>query len=94
MTIERLDGRVQICCDHCPASFPPAEEGEFRPMVGRAVFAGWTVRKRDPAKIRSPDTDTADLFGKPPTVAGARKPEPWEHICPACVAARAKGDLL
>src|SRR5688572_2928865 len=42
--IETLDGKVQIACDACPASFGrPWKESEFRAMVAAAKAQGWRI---------------------------------------------------
>lgn len=95
MSIAREDGRMQICCDSCPASYPNTYAAEdFDVMVADARTAGWTIRKApvDPGR----DRDTSDLFGSKPRLA---RPEPrrqtYTHTCPSCAAGQGEaGDLL
>jgi hypothetical protein len=79
--IERVDGRNQVCCDSCPASYPNTyADDDFAVMVSDAKTAGWLFR---PVKPKA-DKDTSDLFGKAPRIAGNAKPQPYTHTCPAC----------
>ncbi|MBN9035497.1 MAG: hypothetical protein J0H53_05465 [Rhizobiales bacterium] len=93
MTVARHEGRLQLCCDGCPASFPETYEAEdFATMIADARAAGWRIVKRQlPA-----EPDTRGLFGRAPRIAGPRrKPEPYSHTCPACLApAEPHGSLL
>lgn len=84
--IARESGRMQLCCDSCPASYPNTYAAEdFDVMVSDARAAGWAIRKApvDPGRGR----DTSDLFGTAPRLA---RPEPrqqtYTHTCPACAA--------
>jgi hypothetical protein len=80
--IERVDGRNQVCCDTCPASYPNTYADEdFAVMVSDAKTAGWLIR---PAKPKVEAKDTSDLFGSKPRIAGNAKPQPYTHTCPAC----------
>lgn len=83
MTIARLNQRMQLCCDTCPASYPNTYAAdEFDVMIADARTAGWSIRKAPQPK---PDRDTSDLFGRAPRIAGgAKKPDPFIHTCPAC----------
>lgn len=86
MTIARLNGRMQVCCDTCPASYPNTYEADaFDVMIADARTAGWSIRK---APATKPDRDTSDLFGRAPRIAGAaaKKPDPFIHACPTCAA--------
>lgn len=89
--IEQHEGRIQICCDTCPASMPEAFlVDSFREMVEAAKKAGWLVR---PVKPRPAEEDTATLFGRAPRVAG--KPQPkFTHTCPACAKRPGEGRRL
>jgi hypothetical protein len=81
MTIERHEGRQQIVCDSCPASFPETyADADFRIMVAEAKAKGWRISQALPEADRR---DTSDLFGAPPRVAGKEK-QPYTHACPAC----------
>ena len=84
MSIARVDGRMQVCCDTCPASYPNTYAAEdFSVMISDAKTAGWAIRKTGPERD---DRDTSDLFGKPPRVAGKQqRQEPYTHTCPACL---------
>lgn len=85
--IERVDGRSQVCCDTCPASFPATYADEdFAAMVADAKAVGWLVR---PARPKADARDTTDLFGSPPRIAGGAKPQPYTHTCPDCASGRA-----
>lgn len=80
--IERHEGRQQIVCDTCPASFPETyADADFAIMVADVKAAGWSIRKALP---EAAPRDTADLFGKAPHVAGKAEPQPYTHTCPAC----------
>lgn len=86
--IAHYDGRRQVCCDTCPASYPNTYAAEdFRIMIADAKAAGWSIRKRGPKRASD---DGADLFGQPARIAGpAGKPEdPYIHTCPSCAADR------
>lgn len=81
--IERFDGRMQVLCDTCPATYPNTYAAEdFQVMIADVKTAGWRLTKAavDPQRGRG----TADLFGKPPVVAGQTKPQEWLHTCPNC----------
>lgn len=89
MTIARHETRLQICCDHCPASYPNTYEADdFRVMIADAKTAGWKIAKAAPARH---SRDTSDLFGAPPRIAGkaSAEPEPYTHTCPDCAARHA-----
>lgn len=84
MSIARLNGRMQLCCDSCPASYPNAYAAdEFDVMIADAKTAGWSIRK---ARQAASERDTTDLFGGKPRVAGAKRHDPYVHSCPSCVA--------
>jgi len=92
MTIARPDGRNQVCCDTCPASYPNTylDEG-WSVMIADARAAGWIIRKTAPKRDAG---DTSDLFGRPLRVAGqSAHEEPFTHTCPAC-ARPDKGERL
>lgn len=81
--IERHEGRMQVLCDTCPASYPNTYAAEdFHVMIADVKTAGWRLTKAtvDPQRGRG----TADLFGKAPVVAGQPKPQEWLHACPDC----------
>ncbi|EKF44017.1 hypothetical protein NA8A_04375 [Nitratireductor indicus C115] len=84
MSITRHKSRLQVCCDHCPASYPNTYEAEdFDVMISDARTAGWRIVK---AKVDAgTGDDTSDLFGQAPRVAG-KKPDKqgYLHICPDC----------
>lgn len=86
MSITREDGRMQICCDSCPASYPNTYAADdFDVMVADARTAGWTIRRApvDPGR----DRDTSDLFGAKPRLARqSPRREPYTHTCPSCAA--------
>lgn len=80
--IARDEGRMQVCCDSCPASYPNTyAEEDFAVMIQDAKAAGWSIRKAIPDG--APEKDTTDLFGSAPKIAG-RKSDPYTHTCPAC----------
>ncbi len=82
--IERHDGRQQIVCDSCPASYPNTYADEdFAVMVADARTAGWSIR---PAPLAAGKAATADLFAAPaaPRIAGKPKPQRFTHTCPSC----------
>lgn len=84
MTIARHGGRLQVCCDACPASYPSTYAAQdFAAMIADARAAGWRIVKRQlPA-----EPDTTGLFGRAPRIAGPQKrAEPYGHTCPACAA--------
>ncbi|MDR7220323.1 hypothetical protein [Aminobacter aminovorans] len=82
--IERHEGRQQIVCDTCPASFAHTyADADFRIMIDDAKAKGWRISQ---AKTEANPRDTSDLFGKAPTVAGKAKVQPYTHKCPACCA--------
>jgi hypothetical protein len=82
MTIARHDGRLQVCCDACPSSYPNTYAAEdFPVMIADAKAAGWIVR---PAGPQRDSRDTSDLFGSAPRVAGRTPPDRFTHTCPAC----------
>lgn len=84
MSIVTEDGRQQICCDNCPASYPNTYAGDdFRVMIADAKAAGWSIR---PVQQKPPGKDTSDLFGAPPRVAGGQASDKWTHACPVCKA--------
>ncbi|WP_099864698.1 hypothetical protein [Pararhizobium haloflavum] len=94
MTIERHEGRLQVSCNHCPASYPATyAEEDFPVMVADAMTAGWKIRKVDAAAAARRGDGTADLFGTPAKIAGSRRHESYTHTCPAC-ADRWKGSQL
>lgn len=83
MSIARLDGRMQVCCDNCPASYPNTyAEDDFSVMIADAKGAGWTIRRAMP----SHDRNTTDLFKAPPRIAGGKREDPYTHACPNCAA--------
>lgn len=92
MTIERHEGEAQVCCDHCPASYPNTYQLEdWQVMIADAKAAGWSIRP-----VRPTDrAGTQDLFAPPATRAPRsvrpgrenRDPEPFTHACPDCAAA-------
>lgn len=83
MSIARHEGRMQLCCDNCPASFPATYPDDgFHAMVADAKASGWSIAKAMPSR----DRDTTDLFKAPPRLAGNAKAEPYKHACPACAA--------
>lgn len=92
--IARHEGRMQIGCDTCPASFLSTyADDEFREMIAEAKAAGWHIRKTH----LPPERDTTSLFGRAPRIAGPKKrPEPYTHTCPSCAAGASapKGSLL
>lgn len=95
MSIARESGRMQICCDSCPASYPNTyEPGDFDVTVSDARTAGWTIRKAPVDTGR--ERNASDLFGKAPRIAGNRpRSEPYIHSCPDCAAdRRAEGRML
>lgn len=92
--IVRHDGKLQVCCDTCPASYPNTYAAEdFNVMILDARAAGWSIRKAQP---KGPYRDTSDLFGTAPRVAGKpQRAEPYTHTCPACTnPLPVKGGLL
>jgi len=93
MTITRHDGRNQICCDACPASYPNTYADEdWSVMIADARAAGWIIRKAAP---KDDAGGTSDLFGRPPRIAGkAARDEPFTHTCPACARPAEGGRLL
>ncbi|WP_297562620.1 hypothetical protein [Nitratireductor sp.] len=71
MTIETHDGRTQVTCDHCPASYPNTyARDDFGVMIADARTAGWRIVKVkvDPANGEG----TAELFGQASRIAGAK----------------------
>ncbi|WP_025031435.1 hypothetical protein [Nitratireductor aquibiodomus] len=83
MTIETHDGRTQVACDHCPASYPNTYAREdFDVMIADARTAGWRIVKAkvDPASGEG----TAELFGASQSIAGRKPKQGYLHICPAC----------
>lgn len=81
--IESQDGRQQVCCDTCPASYPNTYAAEdFAVMIADARAAGWSIRKVGPEADRTGGTN--DLFGRPARIAGAAKRQPFTHACPDC----------
>lgn len=92
MSIARANGRLQVCCDSCPASYPNTYLAEdFSVMIADAKVAGWVIRKAVPARD---DSGTADLFGSAPRIAGAKPDEPYTHTCPDCANPIDTGDLF
>ncbi|EKF17099.1 hypothetical protein [Nitratireductor pacificus] len=89
MTVARHESRLQVCCDHCPASYPNTYAAEdFDVMIADARTAGWRIVRALPDA--GSGGDTADLFGGAPRIAGARQEkQPYLHICPACQRAAA-----
>ncbi|WP_265518930.1 hypothetical protein [Nitratireductor luteus] len=86
MTIARHDGKSQVCCDTCPASYPNTYADEdFRVMITDAKTAGWSIRKAQPPVN---DEGTASLFGDKPRLARkeGETPQPYVHTCPDCAA--------
>lgn len=82
MSIARENGRLQVCCDSCPASYPNTYLAEdFSVMIADAKIAGWVIRKAVPAQD---DGATSDLFGTRPRVIGRAAAEPYSHTCPDC----------
>jgi len=94
MSIARHDGRLQVCCDTCPAAYPNTyATDDFGVMISDAKTAGWSIRKL----ALPPQRDTSGLFGRPPRIAGnAMRQEPYAHTCPDCHAAAEdqRGELL
>lgn len=94
MSIARHDGRLQVCCDTCPAAYPNTYAADdFAVMTSDAKAAGWSIRKL----TLPPRRDTSDLFGAAPRIAGsAKRHEPYAHTCPDCAAAERdrRGGLL
>lgn len=94
MSIARHSGRLQVCCDTCPASYPNTYAAEdFAVMISDAKTGGWEIRKL----TLPPRRDTSDLFGAAPRIAGnAKRQEPYAHTCPDCAAAERdrRGDPL
>ncbi|WP_113154752.1 hypothetical protein [Nitratireductor sp. OM-1] len=83
MTIETHDGRTQVTCDHCPASYPNTyARDDFDVMIADARTAGWRIVKAkvDPANGEG----TAELFGTVPKVADRKPKQGFVHICPDC----------
>lgn len=81
--IIRHEGRNQVACDTCPASYPNTYAAEdWSVMIADARTAGWRIQKAKPRRL---DRDTSDLFGTAPRVAGAKPEEPYSHTCPACL---------
>jgi len=92
MTIAHHDGRNQVCCDNCPASYPNSYlDEDWGVMIADAKAAGWSIRKAAPRRDAG---NTADLFGKPPRNAGGVREEPYTHTCPACARPADGGRLL
>ncbi len=84
--IQHHEGKSQVSCDHCPASYPNTYAHEdFRVMIADAKTAGWIIRKAKPPKDGS---DTSDLFGSAPRLARRESGEeqPYTHTCPECAA--------
>jgi hypothetical protein len=91
--IERYEGRMQVLCNICPASYPNTYAAEdFKVMIADVKTAGWRLTKAavDPQRGRG----TADLFGKQPIVACQAKPQEWLHACPGCQMPDAEEKLL
>lgn len=89
--IEQHEGRIQMCCDTCPASHAetfPADA--FREMVEEAKKADWLVR---PVKPKPADEDTATLFGRAPRVAG-KPQQKFTHTCPSCARPQSSARLF
>lgn len=95
MTIEHDEGRNQVCCDTCPASYPNTYADEdFAVMIADAKTAGWIIRKARPPKQ---DDGTSDLFGSAPKLArrAGDREQPYTHTCPDCAAkANADGRMI
>jgi hypothetical protein len=91
--IERHEGKMQITCDTCPASFPQTyAEEDFRQMISDAKAARWVFRQVKPDADRR---DTSDLFGAAPRIAGNARKQAYIHTCPACARPAPKqGGLL
>ncbi len=90
--IERHEGRQQVICDTCPASYPNTYADEdFRVMIADAKTAGWRITKiiADASRGRG----TADLFGSAPRVAG-KEQQAYLHACPDCKLQTREGSLL
>lgn len=82
--IERHEGRQQITCDSCPASYPNTYADEdFAVMVSDVKTAGWIIR---PAPLNAGKVASNDLFNEPaaPRIAGQPKPQRFIHTCPNC----------
>lgn len=92
MSIARKNGRTQVCCDTCPASYPNTYAAEdFNVMISDARTAGWQIRKAPNAYGQG---DTSDLFDGQPRVAGAKTAEPFTHTCPTCATPIETGGLF
>lgn len=87
MSIVSHEGRHQVCCDSCPASYPNTYASEdWDVMIADAKAAGWIIRRAMPPAMSA---DTADLFGRPgPRIARKASAEPqlYTHTCPDCAA--------
>ena len=82
MSIERKNGKLQVCCDTCPATYPNTYAAEdFAVMIAAAKTGGWIIQKAGPA---SADASTEDLFGSTPRIAGKPAAERFTHTCPSC----------
>ena len=85
--IESHDGKVQMVCDACPASFArPYDDEDFAIMEADARAAGWRIEKQlAPARQDGPGLfDRAPQIARSPTT---QKPQGYTHTCPACRAA-------
>lgn len=94
MSIERHEGRMQVCCDTCPASYPNTyAQEDFDVMIADARTAGWRIRKAKPPATAE---GTASLFETPRLARRpGDRPQPYIHTCPDCAArAHAEGALL
>lgn len=84
MTIETHDGRTQVACDSCPASYPNTYAAEdFAVMIADARTGGWVIRR---ARAPAGDEGTTGLFGSKPRLArkDGEQPQPYTHACPEC----------
>ncbi len=83
MTIETHDGRTQVTCNHCPASYPNTyARDDFDVMIADARTAGWRIVK---AKVDPVNGEgTVDLFGTAPKLAVRKPKQGFVHTCPNC----------
>jgi len=90
--IERHEGRQQVICDTCPASYPNTYAAEdFAVMIADAKTAGWRITKIVADATRG--WDTADLFGSALRVAGEQQ-QAYLHACPECKLQKHEDTLL